>query len=109
MGQGHVRCAMGGVTRRMGAPSVGRRCRRARAWDDRGLRKRPRRCGIMVPRLRKHGFALTFGGSAAIRRVSFLSGPIETMPLLETQTRSLKPAEVQKAWVVVDAEGLVLG
>ena len=31
------------------------------------------------------------------------------MSLLETQTRSLKPAEVQKAWVVVDAEGLVLG
>lgn len=31
------------------------------------------------------------------------------MPQLQTQTRSLKPAEVQKAWVVVDAEGLVLG
>ena len=30
------------------------------------------------------------------------------MPL-QTQTRSLKPAEVQKGWVVVDAEGLVLG
>jgi len=29
--------------------------------------------------------------------------------MLQTQTRSLKPAEVQKAWVVVDAEGLVLG
>ena len=28
---------------------------------------------------------------------------------LQTQTRSLKPAEVQKGWVVVDAEGLVLG
>ena len=52
---------------------------------------------------------MTFGRSAAIRRASFPSGPIETMPLLETQTRSLKPAEVQKAWVVVDAEGLVLG
>jgi large subunit ribosomal protein L13 len=31
------------------------------------------------------------------------------MPQLQTQTRSLKPAEVKKAWVVVDAEGLVLG
>src|SRR5690348_12283197 len=29
--------------------------------------------------------------------------------MLQAQTRSLKPAEVQKAWVVVDAEGLVLG
>jgi large subunit ribosomal protein L13 len=29
--------------------------------------------------------------------------------MLQTQTRSLKPADVQKAWVVVDAEGLVLG
>ncbi|SDB44449.1 50S ribosomal protein L13 [Belnapia rosea] len=28
---------------------------------------------------------------------------------LQTQTRSLKPAEVKKGWVVVDAEGLVLG
>ncbi len=29
--------------------------------------------------------------------------------MLSTQTRSQKPAEVQKAWVVVDADGLVLG
>ena len=29
--------------------------------------------------------------------------------MLQTQTRSLKPAEVQKGWVVVDADGLVLG
>jgi len=29
--------------------------------------------------------------------------------MLSTQTRSIKPADVQKAWVVVDAEGLVLG
>ena len=29
--------------------------------------------------------------------------------MLQKQTRSLKPAEVQKGWVVVDAEGLVLG
>ena len=29
--------------------------------------------------------------------------------MLQAQTRSLKPAEVQKAWVVVDADGLVLG
>lgn len=29
--------------------------------------------------------------------------------MLSTQTRSIKPAEVQKAWVVVDADGLVLG
>ena len=29
--------------------------------------------------------------------------------MLSTQTRSLKPAEVQKGWVVVDADGLVLG
>lgn len=29
--------------------------------------------------------------------------------MLQKQTRSLKPAEVNKAWVVVDAEGLVLG
>jgi large subunit ribosomal protein L13 len=29
--------------------------------------------------------------------------------MLQTQTRSLKPAEVRKAWVVIDAEGLVLG
>ena len=31
------------------------------------------------------------------------------MSLLETQTLSLKPAEVHKAWVLIDAEGLVLG
>jgi large subunit ribosomal protein L13 len=31
------------------------------------------------------------------------------MPQLQRETRSLKPAEVKKAWVVVDAEGLVLG
>jgi len=29
--------------------------------------------------------------------------------MLQKQTRSLKPAEVTKAWVVVDADGLVLG
>jgi large subunit ribosomal protein L13 len=29
--------------------------------------------------------------------------------MLQTQTRSLKPAEVQKNWVVINAEGLVLG
>ena len=29
--------------------------------------------------------------------------------MLERQTRSVKPAEVQKGWVVVDADGLVLG
>ena len=29
--------------------------------------------------------------------------------MLQTQTRSLKPAEVKKAWVVIDADGLVLG
>jgi large subunit ribosomal protein L13 len=29
--------------------------------------------------------------------------------MLSTQTRSIKPADVQKGWVVVDAEGLVLG
>ena len=29
--------------------------------------------------------------------------------MLQRQTRSLKPAEVNKAWVVVDADGLVLG
>ena len=29
--------------------------------------------------------------------------------MLQTQTRSLKPAEVKKGWVVVDADGLVLG
>ena len=29
--------------------------------------------------------------------------------MLQTQTRSLKPAEVRKDWVVIDAEGLVLG
>ncbi|HYZ33906.1 MAG TPA: 50S ribosomal protein L13 [Crenalkalicoccus sp.] len=29
--------------------------------------------------------------------------------MLHRETRSLKPAEVQKAWVVIDAEGLVLG
>ena len=28
---------------------------------------------------------------------------------LQTQTRSLKPAEVKKDWVLIDAEGLVLG
>jgi large subunit ribosomal protein L13 len=31
------------------------------------------------------------------------------MPQLQRETRSLKPAEVKKAWVVVNAEGLVLG
>jgi len=29
--------------------------------------------------------------------------------MLSTQTRSLKPAEVRKDWVVIDADGLVLG
>jgi large subunit ribosomal protein L13 len=29
--------------------------------------------------------------------------------VLQTQTRSLKPAEVKKGWVLIDAEGLVLG
>jgi large subunit ribosomal protein L13 len=29
--------------------------------------------------------------------------------MLQRQTRSLKPAEVSKSWVVVDADGLVLG
>lgn len=29
--------------------------------------------------------------------------------MLSTQTRSVKPAEVQKNWWVIDAEGLVLG
>jgi large subunit ribosomal protein L13 len=29
--------------------------------------------------------------------------------MLHTQTRSLKPAEVKKDWVLIDAEGLVLG
>jgi large subunit ribosomal protein L13 len=29
--------------------------------------------------------------------------------MLQTETRSLKPAEVTKGWFVVDAEGLVLG
>jgi large subunit ribosomal protein L13 len=29
--------------------------------------------------------------------------------MLSTQTRSIKPAEVQKQWWVVDADGLVLG
>jgi large subunit ribosomal protein L13 len=29
--------------------------------------------------------------------------------MLSTQTRSLKPAEVQKQWWVIDADGLVLG
>nr|WP_232477290.1 50S ribosomal protein L13 [Roseomonas sp. KE0001] len=28
---------------------------------------------------------------------------------MQTQTRSLKPAEVKKNWVLIDAEGLVLG
>ncbi len=29
--------------------------------------------------------------------------------MLATQTRSIKPAEVKKNWVLIDAEGLVLG
>ena len=29
--------------------------------------------------------------------------------MLQKQTRALKPAEVSKAWVVIDADGLVLG
>ncbi len=29
--------------------------------------------------------------------------------MLSTQTRSLKPAEVQKGWWVIDADGLILG
>ncbi|MBP0493236.1 50S ribosomal protein L13 [Pararoseomonas indoligenes] len=29
--------------------------------------------------------------------------------MLQTQTRSIKPAEVQKNWILIDAEGLVLG
>ena len=29
--------------------------------------------------------------------------------MLTTQTRSIKPADVQKNWIMIDAEGLVLG
>ena len=29
--------------------------------------------------------------------------------MLQTQTRSIKPAEVQKDWILIDADGLVLG
>ena len=29
--------------------------------------------------------------------------------MLQTQTRSIKPAEVQKNWILIDADGLVLG
>ena len=29
--------------------------------------------------------------------------------MLKTETRSIKPAEVQKNWILIDAEGLVLG
>lgn len=29
--------------------------------------------------------------------------------MLQTQTHSIKPADVQKAWIVVDADGLILG
>ncbi len=29
--------------------------------------------------------------------------------MLTTQTRSIKPADVQKNWILIDAEGLVLG
>ena len=29
--------------------------------------------------------------------------------MIATQTRSLKPAEVKKNWVLIDADGLVLG
>ena len=29
--------------------------------------------------------------------------------MLQTQTTSIKPADVQKSWILVDAEGLVLG
>ncbi|WP_376092854.1 50S ribosomal protein L13 [Roseomonas sp. CCTCC AB2023176] len=29
--------------------------------------------------------------------------------MLATQTRSIKPAEVQKNWILIDADGLVLG
>ena len=29
--------------------------------------------------------------------------------MLQTQTRSIKPAEVKKGWVLIDADGLVLG
>ncbi len=31
------------------------------------------------------------------------------MPELTTATRSLKPAEVEKKWVVIDGSGLVVG
>ena len=31
------------------------------------------------------------------------------MSLLETQTRSLKPADVEKKWIVIDAEDAVVG
>jgi large subunit ribosomal protein L13 len=49
---------------------------------------------------------LTFRAISAISR-SLFGGILVTM--LQTQTRSLKPAEVKKDWVVVDADGLVLG
>ncbi|MDB5382309.1 MAG: ribosomal protein, partial [Rhodospirillales bacterium] len=29
--------------------------------------------------------------------------------MLTTQTRSIRPADVQKNWILIDAEGLVLG
>ena len=31
------------------------------------------------------------------------------MKALSTQTRSIKPAEVEKKWHIIDAEGLVVG
>ncbi|GBQ83881.1 50S ribosomal protein L13 [Gluconobacter albidus] len=51
------------------------------------------------------GIVLTAG---AIHGAAFVGAPQAGMSLMKT-TRSLKPAEVTKNWVLIDAEGLVLG
>ena len=46
------------------------------------------------------------GPAGANSAVSFFAG---YMPMLTRSTASIKPAEVEKKWLIIDAEGLVVG
>src|SRR5688572_1964852 len=53
-------------------------------------------------------FHLTFRGVSAISAATLHPRTTGTT-MLTRETRSVKPAEVNKGWVLIDAEGLVLG
>jgi large subunit ribosomal protein L13 len=47
--------------------------------------------------------------AAGPRRLSFLKGPRALHGITAMKTTSLKPADVEKKWVLIDAQGLVVG